>query len=75
MRVYRDRDADLARLLDRKIAVVGYGAQGCAQALNLRDAGACELAVALAPGSASADRARAEGLRVAGVAEAAAWAD
>ncbi|MGI9170349.1 MAG: ketol-acid reductoisomerase, partial [Caulobacteraceae bacterium] len=75
MRVYRDRDADLARLLDRKIAVVGYGAQGHAQALNLRDAGVGELAVALAAGSASADRARAEGLRVAGVAEAAAWAD
>ncbi|MEO8925932.1 MAG: ketol-acid reductoisomerase [Caulobacteraceae bacterium] len=75
MRVYRDRDADLARLLDRKVAIVGYGSQGHAHALNLRDAGVRDLAVALAPGSASAAKARAEGLTVLSVAEAAAWAD
>ena len=39
MRVYYDRDADLARILDKKIAVVGYGSQGRAHALNLRDSG------------------------------------
>ncbi len=75
MRVYRDRDADLSRLLDKKIAVVGYGSQGHAHALNLRDSGARDLMVALAPGSVSAAKARGEGLKVVAVAEAAAWAD
>jgi ketol-acid reductoisomerase len=75
MRVYYDRDADLARILDKKIAVVGYGSQGHAHALNLRDSGATQVAVALREGSASARKAQAEGLAVKSVAEAAAWAD
>ena len=75
MRVYYDRDADLARLLDKKIAIVGYGSQGHAHALNLRDSGVKNVAVALRPGSASAKKAEAEGLKVMTVAEAAAWAD
>ena len=75
MRVYYDRDADLARLLDKKIAIVGYGSQGHAHALNLRDSGVKQVAVALRPGSASAKKAEAEGLAVKTVAEAAAWAD
>ncbi|HRD46200.1 MAG TPA: ketol-acid reductoisomerase [Caulobacter sp.] len=75
MRVYYDRDADLARILDRKIAVVGYGSQGHAHVLNLRDSGVKNIAVALRPGSASAKKAEAEGIKVMTVAEAAAWAD
>jgi len=75
MRVYYDRDADLARILDRKIAIVGYGSQGHAHALNLRDSGVPNVAVALRPGSPSAKKAEAEGLKVLSVAEAAAWAD
>ncbi|MDP1736230.1 MAG: ketol-acid reductoisomerase [Caulobacter sp.] len=75
MRVYYDRDADLARILDRKIAIVGYGSQGHAHALNLRDSGLKNVAVALRPGSASAKKAQGEGLKVMTVAEAAAWAD
>jgi len=75
MRVYYDRDADLARLLDKKIAIVGYGSQGHAHALNLRDSGVKNVAVALRPGSATAKKAEAEGLKVMTVAEAAAWAD
>ena len=75
MRVYYDRDADLARILDKKIAVVGYGSQGHAHALNLRDSGVANVAVALRPGSASARKAEAEGLKVLPVPEAAAWAD
>ena len=75
MRVYYDRDADLARILDRKIAIVGYGSQGHAHALNLRDSGAKNVAVALRAGSASAKKAEGEGLKVMSVAEAAAWAD
>ncbi|MBP7705323.1 MAG: ketol-acid reductoisomerase [Caulobacter sp.] len=75
MRVYYDRDADLARILDRKIAVVGYGSQGHAHVLNLRDSGVKNLAVALRPGSATAKKAEGEGIQVMTVAEAAAWAD
>ncbi|HEX3918551.1 MAG TPA: ketol-acid reductoisomerase [Caulobacteraceae bacterium] len=75
MRVYYDRDADLARILDKKIAVVGYGSQGHAHALNLRDSGVTNVAVALRAGSATARKAEAEGLKAMTVAEAAAWAD
>jgi len=75
MRVYYDRDADLARLLTKNVAIVGYGSQGHAHALNLRDSGVAHVAVALRPGSASAAKAEAEGLKVLSVAEAAAWAD
>ena len=39
MRVYYDSDADLSRILDKKIAIVGYGSQGRAHALNLKDSG------------------------------------
>jgi ketol-acid reductoisomerase len=75
MRVYYDRDTDLARLLDKKIAIVGYGSQGHAHALNLRDSGVKNVAVALRAGSASAKKAEGEGLKVMSVAEAAGWAD
>jgi ketol-acid reductoisomerase len=75
MRVYYDRDADLARILNKKVAIVGYGSQGHAHALNLRDSGVKEVAVALRAGSASAKKAEGEGLKVMTVAEAAAWAD
>jgi len=75
MRVYYDRDADLARILDKKIAIVGYGSQGRAHALNLKDSGAKHLVVALRPGSATAKKVEADGLAVKSVADAAGWAD
>jgi ketol-acid reductoisomerase len=75
MRVYYDRDADLARILDKKIAIVGYGSQGRAHALNLKDSGASNVRVALKQGSATAKKVEADGLKVMNVAEAAAWAD
>ena len=75
MRVYYDRDADLSRILDKKIAIVGYGSQGHAHALNLRDSGIKNVAIGLRPGSPSAKKAEGEGLKVMSVAEAAAWAD
>ncbi len=75
MRVYYDRDADLNLIKGKKIAIVGYGSQGHAHALNLRDCGVKDVAVALRPGSASAKKAEAEGLKVMSVAEAAKWAD
>jgi ketol-acid reductoisomerase len=75
MRVYYDRDADLGRILDRKIAIVGYGSQGHAHALNLRDSGVKNVAVALREGSPSRAKAEGEGLKTMTPAEAAAWAD
>ena len=75
MRVYYDRDADLSRILDKEIAVVGYGSQGRAHALNLKDSGVKSVVVALKPGSATAKKVEADGLKVVTVAEAAATAD
>src|SRR6201994_1098043 len=75
MRVYYDRDADLSRILDKKIAIVGYGSQGRAHALNLKDSGVKNVAVALRPGSATAKKVEADGLKVMSVADAASWAD
>ncbi len=75
MRVYYDRDADINLIKGRKIAIVGYGSQGHAHALNLRDSGCKDVAVALRKGSASAKKAEGEALKVMDVAEAAQWAD
>jgi ketol-acid reductoisomerase len=75
MRVYYDRDADISRILDKKIAIVGYGSQGRAHALNLTDSGVKNVVVALRPGSTTAKKVEADGLKVMSVAEAAAWAD
>ena len=75
MRVYYDRDADLNLIKGKKVAVVGYGSQGHAHVLNLRDSGIKDVAVALREGSASAKKAEAEGIKVLSVAEAAKWAD
>ncbi|MEL6220841.1 MAG: NAD(P)-dependent oxidoreductase, partial [Pseudomonadota bacterium] len=75
MRVYYDRDCDINLIKDKKVAIVGYGSQGHAHALNLRDSGAKNLCVALRPGSSSAAKAEAEGLAVKSIADAAAWAD
>ena len=75
MRVYYDRDADLNLIKARKVAIVGYGSQGRAHALNLRDSGVKEVAIALKAGSTTAKKVEADGLPVKTVAEAAAWAD
>jgi ketol-acid reductoisomerase len=75
MRVYYDRDADLNLIKARKVAIIGYGSQGRAHALNLKDSGVNEIAVALRPGSATAKKAEADGIKVMSVAEAAKWAD
>ena len=72
--IFYDNDADLDRIRSRRVAIIGYGSQGHAHALNLRDS-AVNVCVGLAPGSASAEKARNAGLRVLGVAEAAEWAD
>ncbi len=74
MRVYYDRDADVNLIKGRKVAVVGFGSQGHAHAMNLRDSGVKEVAIGLRPGG-SAQKAEAAGFRVMAPAEAAAWAD
>ena len=75
MRVYYDRDCDINLIKDKKVAILGYGSQGHAHALNLRDSGAKNVVVALREGSPSAKKAEGEGLQVMGIAEAAAWCD
>ncbi len=75
MRVYYDRDADLALIRAKKVAIVGYGSQGHAHALNLRDSGVTDIAVALRPGSATIKKAEAAGLKVITPDEAGDWAD
>jgi ketol-acid reductoisomerase len=75
MRVYYDRDADVNLIKGKKVAIIGYGSQGHAHALNLRDSGVKEVAVALREGSPTAKKAEGEGLKVLSVADAAKWAD
>ena len=75
MRVYYDRDADLNLVKGKKVAVVGYGSQGHAHVLNMRDSGVKDVVVALREGSATARKAEGEGLKVMNVADAAKWAD
>jgi ketol-acid reductoisomerase len=74
MDVYYDRDADLELLKTKKIAIIGYGSQGHAQANNLKDSG-CDVVVGLRPGSPSRDKAEAVGLEVINTADAAMVAD
>src|ERR1700749_4435860 len=75
MRVYYDRDADLNLIKGKKVAIIGYGSQGHAHALNLRDSGVKEVAVALRKGSQGVKKAEGERFKVFEVAEAAKWAD
>ena len=75
MRVYYDRDADVNLIKSKKVAVIGYGSQGHAHALNLKDSGVKEVRVALRKGSASAAKATGAGLEVMTPADAARWAD
>jgi ketol-acid reductoisomerase len=74
MRVYFDADTDPDLIRARKVAVIGYGNQGRAQALNLRDSGVA-VTIGLAEGSASRARAEADGFDVMTAREAAALAD
>ena len=73
-RVFYESDADLELLRNKRIAIVGYGSQGHAHALNLRDNG-CNVMVGLYEGSKSWDQAAGEGLEVATTDRAAAQAD
>src|SRR5215208_5088524 len=69
-----DKDADLSKLDGKTVAILGYGSQGHAHALNLKESGV-DVVVGLRDGSASAEKARADGLRVESVADAASLGD
>ena len=75
MRVFYDRDADVNLIKSKKVVIMGYGSQGHAHALNLRESGVKEVAVGLREGSASAKKAKDAGFPVMAPAEAAKWAD
>ncbi len=75
MRVYYDRDADLNLIKGKQVAVVGYGSQGHAHAMNLRDSGVGDVAVGLRAGSGSKPKAEGAGFPVMTPDEAAKWAD
>ena len=74
MKVYYDKDCDLALVKSLRVAVIGYGSQGNAHANNLKDSGV-NVVVGLRQNSLSADKARAAGLEVREVAEAVRWGD
>jgi ketol-acid reductoisomerase len=75
MRVYYDRDADVNLVKAKKVAVIGYGSQGHAHAMNLRDSGVKDIVIGLRPGSGSAVKAEGAKFKVMNPAEAAKWAD
>ncbi|OYV50741.1 MAG: ketol-acid reductoisomerase [Rhodospirillales bacterium 20-60-12] len=75
MRVYYDTDADVNLIKGKNIAVIGYGSQGHAHALNLHDSGVKNLVVGLRAGSSAIAKAQAAGLKVMTPDEAAKWAD
>lgn len=74
MKVYYDKDADLSLIKGKKVAIVGYGSQGHAHALSLKDSG-CEVRVGLPENSKSRPVATAAGLTVGTPADVCAWAD
>jgi len=75
MRVYYDRDADVNLIKGKKVLIVGYGSQGHAHAMNLRDSGVKDVRIALKPGSATIKKAEGASFKVMTPAEGAKWAD
>ncbi|HWI28755.1 MAG TPA: ketol-acid reductoisomerase [Stellaceae bacterium] len=75
MRVYYDRDADVNLIKSKKVLIVGYGSQGHAHAMNLRDSGVKDVRVALRPNSPSTKKAEAAKFQVMSPSDGAKWAD
>src|SRR6187551_2637781 len=73
-KMFYDKDADIELIRSRKVAVIGYGSQGHAHALNLQDSGV-DVVVGLQSGSKSAEKAKSAGLKVLSVADSSKWAD
>src|ERR671919_2599846 len=72
--IFSDKDADLGKLDGKTVAILGYGSQGHAHALNLKDSGV-EVVVGLRPDSSSVEQARKHGLEVTNIAEASSRGD
>ena len=75
MKMFYEKDADANLIKNKKVAIFGYGSQGHAHALNLKDSGVKNVVVALRDGSQSIKKAESEGLKVMSLSDAAAWAD
>ena len=75
MKVYYDKDADLNIIKSKKVAIIGYGSQAHAHALNLKESGVSNIKIALRPDSKTAEKAKAAGFEVVSNIEAAKWAD
>jgi ketol-acid reductoisomerase len=75
MKMFYEKDADVDLIKSKKVAIFGFGSQGHAHALNLKDSGVEEVVVALREGSSSKKKAESQGLRVMSLSDAAEWAD
>ena len=75
MKMFYEKDANVNLIKDKKVAIFGYGSQGHAHALNLKDSGVKNIVVALREGSSSIKKAEDQGLKVMSLSDAAAWAD
>ena len=75
MKMFYEKDTNVNLIKDKKIAIFGYGSQGHAHALNLKDSGVKEVVVALRDGSSSIAKAESKGLKVMNLSDAAEWAD
>tara|TARA_B100000929_G_scaffold198529_1_gene157620 strand:+ start:1754 stop:2767 length:1014 start_codon:yes stop_codon:yes gene_type:complete len=73
--MFYEKDADVNLIKSKKVAIFGYGSQGHAHALNLKDSGLKEIVVALREGSPSRKKAESQGLKVMSLSDAAEWAD
>ena len=75
MKMFYEKDADVNLIKSKKVAIIGFGSQGHAHALNLKDSGVTEIVVALREGSSSIKKAEQAGLKVMNISDAAEWAD
>ena len=75
MKMFYEKDADVDLIKSKKVAIFGFGSQGHAHALNLKDSGVNDVAVALREGSSSKKKAESQGLQVMSLSDAAEWAD
>ena len=75
MKMFYEKDADVNLIKSKKVAIIGFGSQGHAHALNLKDSGVSEVVVALREGSPSVKKAEQAGLKVMNISDAAEWAD
>ncbi|MAH02459.1 MAG: ketol-acid reductoisomerase [Candidatus Pelagibacter sp.] len=75
MKMFYEKDAEVDLIKSKKVAIFGFGSQGHAHALNLKDSGVNDVVVALREGSSSKKKAESQGLRVMSLSDAAEWAD